>query len=769
MKHFDEDVFKQILDNMLSIVIVVSPVGKIRYANHLAVAFYEYSLDELLAMTVFDLRPTDAYGMIKAQLNEALETGIAFETYHQKRSGIMAPVKVRSIHGPDVGQRFTISVITDLSKTVLHREQSKLFEASLNIAEEAIITLDAQARITRCNRATEKILGYQEAELINQPANILIPEEKLSEFEMIMRLLPLCKAICRIETKRLHKSGHLIPLSVSYTTVQNQNDLVAGYVGIYSDTTEIRAMKDALKQMQERALVALEGGNFSVLDIELINGETAIFNSMDHLLGYSEKDIDKTCEAWRALVHPDDLERIRSTFKSQLASGGDIVYEFRILSKHNGYRWMRTKGKVYNYNTFGMPMRIIGTNEDITDYKEIEEALIKNNEEMKALTTEMERANQAKSLFLANMSHEIRTPLNGIISAVQLLKKSGCYDPDQQKLMAILETSATTLKSIVSDILDMTKAEQSGIKLNCVPFSMKLLMLDVFNELQLGANEKGLEVGYYFDPSIQADVLGDPQKFKQVLGNIIANAVKFTSDGRITLKTKCMQRSKHQMMIGIEIEDTGIGIPDGRLAEVFDPFMQVDESMSKAFRGTGLGLAIAKQYIEAMKGNIKCESRLSRGSKFTITCPFEISMEKNDVLVRDFHLEQSNFKMRYDQKKILSVDDSSINQNVMEIIIAKMGYQLYKAYHAEEALQILNEHAIDLILMDIQLPGINGYELTEQIKQNVKTRRIPVIAMTAYARREDREACKTAGMIDFITKPIDVDILVKKINSYMMD
>jgi PAS domain S-box-containing protein len=768
MKYFDEEVFKQILDNMLSMVIVVSPEGNIRYANRLAVEFYDYTLEALLQMTVYDLRPDDAVALVHSQLTEALENGVAFETWHQKKGGILVPVKVRSIHGPMDEQTFTISVITDLSNAARDRERSQMFEASLNIAEEAVIAIDADFRVTICNRATEKILGYREAELMNQPAACLIPPSKQSEFEMIMRLLPLCKAICRIETLRIHKNGHLIPLSVSYTAIQNKNGIV-GYIGVYSDTSEIREIKEELNRMQERALVALEGGNFSIWEIEPVEGETILFCNMERLLGYDQGEIGMQRQGWRDLIHPEDFDKIKTIFRAQMSIGADVVYEFRILSKHQGYRWIRSKGKVYNYNTFGMPMRVIGTNEDVTDFKRIEETLIQNSEEMKALALETERANHAKSIFLANMSHEIRTPLNGIISAVQLLKKSGCFDADQEKLMTILDTSAKTLKGIVSDILDITKAEQSGIKLVHAPFSLKLLMLDIFNELQLCANEKGLEVGYYFDPHIKEDVIGDAQKFKQAIGNIISNAVKFTGNGRITIKTSRINDTEHAVGVCVAISDTGIGIPEDRLKSIFEPFMQVDESMSKSYRGTGLGLSIAKQYIEAMNGEIHCESHLDEGSTFLVTCTFEISREKHDAQTRDFHLDRSQLKPRFAAKRILSVDDSSINQNVMEVIISKMGYQLYTAFNADEAIQILDENPIDLILMDIQLPGINGLELTERLKSDPTKRRIPVIAMTAYARKEDKEACRAAGMIDFITKPIDVDSLVKKVNSYMID
>ena len=337
--------------------------------------------------------------------------------------------------------------------------------------------------------------------------------------------------------------------------------------------------------------------------------------------------------------------------------------------------------------------------------------------------------------------------------------------------MDILDFSASSLKSIVTDILDISKAEQRKIEINNTVFSLKILMQSIFNEMQLNANMKGIEAGYLFDPRIAYDVYGDEQKIKQVLNNLIANAIKFTREGHISLKIKLLEEGKEKIKVEFEVKDTGIGIYQEDIERIFQAFTQVDSSTDKKYSGTGLGLTICNQYAKALGGEILCSSEKGSGSSFSFICP--LSKANDKVIIKKENLDPLTspviiVKNGGLEKTVMSIDDNPMNQSVVEIIVTRMGYRYLAAYNKEEALQLLASESIDLILMDIQLPETNGYELTEKIKQIEQYKRIPIIAMTAYSQMEDKEKCLDVGMLDFIVKPIDVDYMENTLRKFML-
>ena len=436
------------------------------------------------------------------------------------------------------------------------------------------------------------------------------------------------------------------------------------------------------------------------------------------------------------------------------------------------YKWVLTKGKVIEYENETTPVRILGTTEDITERKEYEELLIEKNKKLEKLIKETEIANNAKSQFLANMNHEIRTPLNGIISATQLLKKIDGFSEEQKKLMDILDFSALSLKGIVTDILDISKAEHEKIEINNSVFSLKIVMQSIFNELQLSANMKGIEAGYLFDPRISYDVLGDEQKIKQILNNLIANAIKFTESGHISLKIRLLEENEEKIKVEFEIKDTGIGICQEDIDKIFQAFTQVDSSTDKKYGGTGLGLTICNQFAEVLGGKIICSSEKGSGSSFSFICPLskmntdkEFSKKESSVIVSN---SLNPIKNLGSDKTVMSIDDNPMNQSVVEIIVTRLGYRYLAAYDGEEALKLLACENVHLILMDIQLPGTNGYQLTQKIKEVENYRKIPIIAMTAYSQIEDKEKCFHSGMLDFIVKPIDVDYMENTLKKFML-
>jgi len=761
--------YRKMFDNMIDIVFVIASDGQIKYGNEAAAKFYGFSEEELMEKTIYEFRKEDEREVIENQLIQAATNGIEFNTVHIKRNGEHVPVKVKSVCCEVCKNGTIVSVVQDISKSSVFSMKSKMFDVSLNILEEVIIAFDMNFQVIIWNKAAEKKFGYCEEEMLGKKIKFLIPKVEMNKMDVVIKLLKMGQIIDRLETKRIHKDGRFVDIAAAYAPVFDQYEHIMGYICVYSDISEMRMLNQKVNEYQERASRALEGEKISIWEINLKDKSIVVQNNLNKLMGFDHKETNNDYKQWEKWVHPDDIEKTKKSGYKQLLRKKKFVVEYRTMLENDVYKWARSKGEIIEFDEKKEPLKILGTTEDITESKEYEQVLIEKNKELKHLIQIAENANNAKSQFLANMSHEIRTPLNGIISATQLLKKMDGYNMEQEKLLDILDFSSLKLKGVVTDILDFSKAEQKKIMVSNSIFSLKNMMQSIFNELQLNANMKGIEVGYFYDPRIDFDIIGDEQKMEQIINNLVSNAIKFTEVGYISLKIRMIDENKEAIKVKIEVKDTGIGIHKEDIEKIFHAFTQVDASSDKKFRGTGLGLAISKQLAEALGGDVSCTSVVGSGSSFSFICPVEkvVKVEQNQINDIEIKLESKSevtLLEGLDKKKtILSIDDNLMNQGVMEYIIEKMGYRFLAAYNAEESLRLLKQEKIDLILMDIQLPKVNGYKLTEVIKNEEEYKSIPIIAMTAYSQTEDREKCLAAGMIDFIVKPVDIDNLEHRI------
>jgi CheY-like chemotaxis protein len=360
--------------------------------------------------------------------------------------------------------------------------------------------------------------------------------------------------------------------------------------------------------------------------------------------------------------------------------------------------------------------------------------------------------------------------MNGIIATTQLLEVTN-IDVEQRKYINILKDSANTLGEAINEILDISRIELGALKLNKKSFDLKNTINNIYNNLLVVGNCKGLEIGYYLDPNIDFNVTSDEVKLKQILSNLIQNAVKFTDEGSISFRTEIIYNSECAVKIEFIIKDTGIGIEEEFKNKIFENFNQGDISENKKFQGIGLGLAISKQLALLLNGELTFESKVGIGSIFKFTCEFNKS-STNEVkkYVEKEYEEKVEINKQNKNKTILCVEDNIINQEVMESIISKAGYKVIPAYNGNEVFEILPNQKIDLVLMDIQLPTLNGYEITKIIREKYeKENHIPIIAMTAYAMREDKDSCIKAGMDDYITKPLDIEALYNILQIYLTE
>jgi PAS domain S-box-containing protein len=466
-------------------------------------------------------------------------------------------------------------------------------------------------------------------------------------------------------------------------------------------------------------------------------------NRMD-VIGKTDFDFRWSKEEAQRIIN-DDQEVIKTGIPKQ------NIYEHVPLPDGSYIDVLTNKVPLYNENEKIIGVLAVAT--DITEQKKAEQKL----REAKELA---ERMTQAKSSFLATMSHELRTPLNGILGMAQVLMSKN-PSAEQQEYIEAIEQSGKNLLELINDVLDFSKLEAGQVELHHDEFSPVKTAKDLVVVMQHVIQGKSIELKAEYGANLPECVAGDLARLRQILINLIGNAIKFTLEGHVTIKLNLISDLDGVVKIEFSIKDSGIGIPVDKLNTIFDRFTQVESEYSRRFEGSGLGLAIVKNLVEMMGGTITVQSEFGKGSTFTCILPFiKIEQDQANLAINTANAVkqlQSFDKTTQFNNYILVVEDNAINQTVMRAMLMNLGCRVDVAGNGKEAIKLYKEHEYDLIFMDIGLPDMDGLQVTKElleVKKKLKRKHIPIVALTAHVMEDDRKNCLKVGMTDMLTKPI---------------
>ena len=526
-----------------------------------------------------------------------------------------------------------------------------------------------------------------------------------------------------------------------------------------SQIERLEAMED-LETVQQRLNLAFEGMNEGVFDWDVFKNEVFYSERFIEMLGFEKDEFEPNYEQFENLLHPEDKEAVKGVLNAYLGHHiNEYSAVFRMQHKNGKWLWINSRAKAL-FDKDGNPIRLTGSHRDITDAREIEQHLIE-------ATKKAEKANRAKSEFLAHMSHEIRTPLTAVTGIAEILDmQSKESDPKKKKLIKTLLNSAESLKDLISDVLDISKIEADEIKIMKSEFPLDDMFENVKNMMEIKAQEKGLEFEFNFDEFHNKVFYGDRVRIRQILVNLIGNAVKFTDSGYVKIKPILKEIDQNNSELVISVKDSGIGIPKKDQESVFSKFKQADSSVSRKFGGTGLGLHISCELIRMMDGDIDLKSAKGKGSTFTMSLPYQIS-EMHSATKEPSEVKTKAAK-NVKGRKALIVEDYEANVMVVSHILDNLDIRYDHAENGLEAVSKFKKNNYDFVLMDIQMPEMDGFRATVEIRKYESEKEkdpTPIIAMTAHALTSEREKCFQVGMNEFVTKPIDSKEMKVKITS----
>jgi two-component system sensor histidine kinase/response regulator len=738
------DFTEGIVEGMPGIFFLINEHGELLRWNEALRNQSGYSAEELTRMSVLDFFKESDKSLVAERIQQVFSAGhstveASFVAKDQTQTPYLFSGKLLTFEGKPC----LVGLGIDITERKKMEDRFRQLAAIVESSDDAIISRALDGTIHTWNSGAERIYEYSATEVIGKPISILNPEENRDESSALLEKLKHDETVKRFEAIRKTKGGKQIHVDLITSPTKDVTGRIVGCSTIARDVTESRKVQDTLSKTTARLKLATEAAGLGVWEYDLKMNTMAWDDRMCELYGIRREEFGGVYEDWVRSVHPEDVQRARATFEAAIAEKVECHREFRIVRPSGQIRFMESHSAV-QLTSNGAPWRVIGVNRDITERKTIESEMLKSKESAEA-------ANRAKSEFLANMSHEIRTPMNGIIGMTDLVLDTE-LNPEQSEYLNMVKGSADALLTLLNDILDFSKMEAGKLELDQLSFDLRKSLGEVVKTLAIKAQQKGLEFIFDVSPEVPGTVVGDPARLRQVVVNLVGNAIKFTEKGEIEVSVQVEAPSIEGTILRFGIRDTGIGIPVDKQHQIFGAFTQADSSTTRKYGGTGLGLTISAQLVGLMGGKIWVESEAGKGSTFYFTV--QVGQEDTELPSEPVDVPQ------FAGVSILVVDDNATNRHILEGAVLRWKMVPTAVESAAAAMQALQQAhdsgtQLPLVLTDAHMPGVDGFGLVEAIRKNPSFSNVKIVMLTSGGKRGDAARCQSLGIAAYLSKPFD--------------
>jgi PAS domain S-box-containing protein len=663
-----------------------------------------------------------------------------------------------------------VVVMHDVTEQRRHEERLAHFSAIVNSSQDAIIGMTVDAFITTWNPAAERLFGYMAEEVIGHSISVIWPSDKVPEGRSLLDEMKRGRTIGQFETARRRKDGSVVDVSITLSPIKDGTGRITGASVIVRDITERKRAEKVLRDSEERYRIVAENVDDVIWTADLNLRWTYISPSAERFHGYTAAEsMNRTLDQ---MLTPASADAAKNAVANALTAAAKddrvldqaVRLEVEYRCKDGSTKWAEVNVSAVR-SSDGSPAGMVGVTRDISGRKQAEQELARAKQAAEA-------ANRAKSEFLANMSHEIRTPMTAILGFSDILLEAPSREESVESAM-IIKRNGEHLLNLINDILDLSKIEAGKFEVVRVACSPRQIASEVVSTMKVRADAKGLPLTLECRGPAPESIQTDPNRLRQILVNLIGNAIKFTEVGGVRVVIRSDASPNGEGQLAFDVIDTGIGMSDEQAGLLFRPFSQADASTTRRFGGTGLGLAISKRLAKMLGGDIVVCSSPGQGSTFSLSIGTgrlhgpAAPQEPGEAMTARGPAGHAGRKL---DCRILLAEDGPDNRRLIAFLLRKAGTEVTVADNGRIALDLALAarqagSPFDLILMDIQMPVMDGYEATQKLR--IAGCREPIIALTAHAMAGDRQKCIDAGCDDYITKPIDPKKLVEVLEAWI--